>query len=91
MQTVSLSLFRFGSVPARAWAFAQMGLARPALGNTQNESNTHALKHTTPTHTNWDTHTHMHAHKTNTHTDKQTNEHYFRLTVFSQHQSTVIT
>jgi spheroidene monooxygenase len=31
MQSVTLSLYRFGSVPARLWAFAQMGLARFAL------------------------------------------------------------
>jgi len=33
-QTVSLSLFRFGGVAARVWAFAQMGLARGALART---------------------------------------------------------
>ncbi|MEO1551586.1 MAG: spheroidene monooxygenase, partial [Pseudomonadota bacterium] len=31
MQTVTLSLFRFGGVGARVWAFAQMGLARGPL------------------------------------------------------------
>jgi spheroidene monooxygenase len=31
MQSVTLSLFRFGSVSARLWAFSQMGLARFAL------------------------------------------------------------
>ncbi|MEQ8366497.1 MAG: spheroidene monooxygenase [Roseicyclus sp.] len=31
MQSVTLSLYRFGSVPARAWALAQMGIARFAL------------------------------------------------------------
>ncbi|MEM6467625.1 MAG: spheroidene monooxygenase [Pseudomonadota bacterium] len=31
MQTVTLSLFRFGSVGARVWAFAQMGFARAPL------------------------------------------------------------
>jgi len=31
MQTVSFSFFRFGGVGARLWAFAQMGLARPAM------------------------------------------------------------
>jgi len=30
-QCVSLSFFRFGTVSARLWAFAQMGLARPAM------------------------------------------------------------
>ena len=33
-QTVSLSLFRFAGPVARAWAFAQMGLARPAMRGT---------------------------------------------------------
>ncbi len=33
-QSVSLSVFRFGSLAARAWAFAQMGLARPAMART---------------------------------------------------------
>ncbi|TFL19438.1 spheroidene monooxygenase [Jannaschia formosa] len=31
MQTVTLSLFRFGPIPARIWAFAQMGFARLAM------------------------------------------------------------
>lgn len=31
IQIVSFSFFRFRSVPARLWAFAQMGLARPAM------------------------------------------------------------
>jgi spheroidene monooxygenase len=31
MQSVTLSLFRFGSVPARLWAFSQMATARFAL------------------------------------------------------------
>jgi spheroidene monooxygenase len=31
IQTVSLSFFRFDSLAARVWAFAQMGLARPAM------------------------------------------------------------
>ena len=31
METVSLSLFRFGSLAQRLWAFAQMGLARRGL------------------------------------------------------------
>ncbi|GAB5447263.1 spheroidene monooxygenase [Gymnodinialimonas sp.] len=31
MQSTTLSLYRFGSTPARLWAFAQMGLARPAM------------------------------------------------------------
>lgn len=31
MQTVTLSLFRYGPWHARAWAFAMMGLARPVL------------------------------------------------------------
>jgi spheroidene monooxygenase len=31
MQSVTLSLFRFGSIPARLWAFSQMGFARFAL------------------------------------------------------------
>ncbi len=31
MQSVTLSLFRFGSVSARLWAFSQMGLARFGL------------------------------------------------------------
>jgi len=31
MQSVTLSLFRFGSIPARLWAFSQMGIARFAL------------------------------------------------------------
>jgi len=30
-QIATLSFFRFGSVPARIWAFVMMGLARPAL------------------------------------------------------------
>lgn len=34
METVSLSLFRFASLPARLWAFGQMALARPALNRT---------------------------------------------------------
>ncbi len=33
-QTVSLSFFRFAGVGARAWAFAQMGLARPGFART---------------------------------------------------------
>ncbi|MCC5973739.1 MAG: spheroidene monooxygenase [Rubellimicrobium sp.] len=33
-QSVSLSVFRFGSAAARVWAFAQMGLARPAMART---------------------------------------------------------
>ncbi len=33
-QAVSLSFFRFGGAGARAWALAQMGLARPALART---------------------------------------------------------
>ena len=33
-QAVSLSLFRFGRWPARAWAFAMMGLARPLARRT---------------------------------------------------------
>jgi spheroidene monooxygenase len=36
MQSVTLSLFRFGSVPARLWAFSQMGLARFALKRVRN-------------------------------------------------------
>ncbi len=35
MQSVTLSLYRFGSVPARLWAFAQMGLARPGLARVR--------------------------------------------------------
>ena len=35
MQSVTLSLFRFGSVPARLWAFTQMGLARFALNGVR--------------------------------------------------------
>lgn len=35
MQSTTLSLFRFGSTPARLWAFAQMGLARLAMGNVR--------------------------------------------------------
>ncbi|MEO0358690.1 MAG: spheroidene monooxygenase [Pseudomonadota bacterium] len=31
-QTVSLSLFRFGTPLTRLWAFVMMGLARPAMG-----------------------------------------------------------
>lgn len=31
-QAVSLSFYRFGSVPARIWAFGQMGFARIGLG-----------------------------------------------------------
>ncbi|OAN73688.1 spheroidene monooxygenase [Jannaschia sp. EhC01] len=31
MQSTTLSLYRFGSIPARLWAFAQMGLARRAM------------------------------------------------------------
>ncbi|ABD53061.1 spheroidene monooxygenase [Jannaschia sp. CCS1] len=31
MQSTTLSLYRFGSTSARLWAFAQMGLARPAM------------------------------------------------------------
>ena len=31
MQSVTLSLFRFGSVSARLWAFSQMATARFAL------------------------------------------------------------
>lgn len=31
MQSVTLSLYRFGSIPARLWAFSQMGLARGGL------------------------------------------------------------
>ena len=30
-QVVSLSFYRFDGLPARAWAFAMMGLARPAM------------------------------------------------------------
>lgn len=33
-QVVSLSFFRFGSMPARVWAFAMMGLARGAMART---------------------------------------------------------
>jgi spheroidene monooxygenase len=33
-QVVSLSFFRFGGAGARAWALAQMGLARPAMART---------------------------------------------------------
>ncbi len=33
-QSVSLSFFRFSGGVARAWAFAQMGLARPSLART---------------------------------------------------------
>ena len=33
-QVVSLSFFRFGSVSARLWAFAMMGLARGPMGRT---------------------------------------------------------
>ncbi|MEX3017355.1 spheroidene monooxygenase [Gymnodinialimonas hymeniacidonis] len=33
MQSVTLSLFRFGALSARLWAFAQMGLARRGLSN----------------------------------------------------------
>jgi len=33
MQSVTLSLYRFGSIPARLWAFSQMGFARCALKN----------------------------------------------------------
>ena len=33
-QVASLSLYRFGGVTARAWAFAQMALARPGLART---------------------------------------------------------
>lgn len=33
-QAVSLSFFRFGGAGARAWALAQMGLARPAMART---------------------------------------------------------
>lgn len=35
MQSVTLSLYRFGSVSARLWAFAQMGLARPGLARVR--------------------------------------------------------
>ena len=35
MQSVTLSLFRFGSISARLWAFAQMGLSRPAMNSIQ--------------------------------------------------------
>lgn len=35
MQSVTLSLFRFGSVSARLWAFAQMGLSRGALARVR--------------------------------------------------------
>ncbi|MEM9370766.1 MAG: spheroidene monooxygenase [Pseudomonadota bacterium] len=31
MQTVALTLFRFAGLPARLWAFSQMGLSRPRL------------------------------------------------------------
>lgn len=31
MQSTTLSLYRFGSIPARLWAFSQMGLARQAM------------------------------------------------------------
>ena len=34
MQTVSLSLYRFASLGARLWAFAQMGLARRGFAKT---------------------------------------------------------
>ena len=34
METVTLSLFRFPSLPARLWAFGQMGLARRGLRRT---------------------------------------------------------
>ena len=34
METVSLSLFRFPSIPARFWVFGQMGLARRELRRT---------------------------------------------------------
>ncbi len=34
METVSLSLFRFPSIPARLWVFGQMGLARRELRRT---------------------------------------------------------
>lgn len=34
METVSLSLFRYDSLAARLWAFAQMGLARRSLRRT---------------------------------------------------------
>jgi spheroidene monooxygenase len=33
-QSVSLSFFRFGALPARLWAFAQMGLARGRMART---------------------------------------------------------
>lgn len=35
MQSVTLSLFRFGPLTARLWAFAQMGLARGALSRVK--------------------------------------------------------
>ena len=35
IQTVSLSLFRYGTLADRLWAFAQMGLARSALDRAQ--------------------------------------------------------
>jgi len=35
MQSVTLSLYRFGSIPARLWAFSQMGIARFALKNVR--------------------------------------------------------
>jgi spheroidene monooxygenase len=35
MQSVTLSLFRFGPLSARLWAFAQMGLARGALSRVK--------------------------------------------------------
>jgi len=35
MQAVTLCLYRFGALRARLWAFAQMGLARGALGRVR--------------------------------------------------------
>ena len=37
-QTVTLSLYRFESLAARAWAFAMMGLARPAMARVRDLS-----------------------------------------------------
>lgn len=38
IQTVTLTLYRFESVPARLWAFAMMGLARPYMSRVENLS-----------------------------------------------------
>lgn len=35
IQTVTLNLYRFGTIRARLWAFAQMGLARPAMARVE--------------------------------------------------------